>query len=797
MSNYHFIGIGGIGMSGLAKIILKKHKKNNSDASVSISGSDTSLSSILEDLQNLGAKIYLHHNEHNVSKNSKVIYSSAINDNNPEMQQALLLKLKILHRAELLYDLAKDHISLLVTGTHGKTTTSALLTHVLKTAKLHPSYMVGGILNNYNSNSDFGEGKHFVIEADESDGSFLKAANISGCIITNIEWDHVDFFKSEQDLINAFEKFILKVDKNHYVWCFEDKNLKMLNSNKIGISYGFSKNANIYAFNIRKNNFITTFDLNYKGKIIKNVELNLSGDHNILNALGVIALCLSFEIDVVDIKKACKTFLGIKRRMHLKKEHNSVLFFDDYAHHPTEIKALLQSLRESVLEKRIVALFQPHRYSRLKAFFKDFAKAFKEVDKLYVLDIYAASEKAIENINSKMLVDEIKKNNVDVTYLQKNEIPQITDSLRPHDVFISIGAGDVTKIGDDIINQFSKSNKKLKVGLVYGGRSSEHEISCISAKNIYNNLDKKIYDIDLFYITKTGMWMEGDVNFLSNSRSFKSRPVDILPVNILEKLKKLDIAFIALHGPNGEDGKVSSFFEILQIPFTGCDSYSASLCMNKHQLKDIAITNNIKTARHIALNILDNRKDLSINLKYPLYVKPSHLGSSVGVKKVINEKQLNQAIEDGFLLDTDLIIEEEVLGRQIEFAVLGQRFVEVAVAGEIISNNQPYSYEKKYGNNPMRTEVPAKLSKEFLEKGQNLAKKIYKLFGCTGFARVDLFLDENNNFLLNEINPIPGFTAISLFPKMWNFSNLTTKMLLDRIIICGLYKNRLQNTFFS
>lgn len=445
---HHFIGIGGIGMSALAKILLQK--------GVEVSGSDSNAKgSIIDSLLKAGAKIEKGHKASNINGDMRVIYGSAVKTDNPEYVRAKELKLSMLHRSDLLSELMRDFKSLLVSGTHGKTTTTALLAHVLKEANKDPSYVIGGIWNNENNNGYLGKGDYFVAEADESDGSFLKG-NCFGAILTSLDRDHIDFWKTNEALFRGFEEFCNKViSKEHFFWCKDDVNLSKINP--LGINYGFSP-SNLQASNFLQKGFTSQFDISFNGKSYKRVKISLAGEHNVLNALAVFGLSLNLNIDESTIRKAFLSFKGVDRRLSLRGEIKEVLFFDDYAHNPAKIRSMLKSLKAATREKRLVCIFQPHRYTRTADLLDEFALSFDRADLLFITDIYSAGEKPIKSISSKLLVDKIKGSK----YIEREKLESIADFLMPHDVVITVGAGDISLLGSKIIEAFYEKNKKRK-----------------------------------------------------------------------------------------------------------------------------------------------------------------------------------------------------------------------------------------------------------------------------------------------------------------------------------------------
>ena len=363
---YHFIGIGGIGMSAIAKILLQKNIK--------VKGSDLKYNSSIKELEKNGAEIQIGHNSEFVEKGDIVVISSAIKKDNPEYKKAIENKLNIIHRSDLLEELLSDRKSILITGTHGKTTTTSLISSVFLQNKSDPSFVIGGILNDKKTNGHFGKGNYFIAEADESDGSFLKS-KAQSAIVTNLEEEHLSYWKNFKNLEKGFIKFFENVEnKKNLFWCKDDKNLNKLSPE--GVSYGFSNEADLVIENVVFEDFQSIFDIKFKDKIFKKIRLNLLGEHNVLNAAASFGLCINLNVDEKVIRKAFERFKGVSRRLEKIGEAHKTIFFDDYAHHPTEVLQTLKALREGIKEKRLVCIFQPHRYSRLRDFLEAFSSSF-------------------------------------------------------------------------------------------------------------------------------------------------------------------------------------------------------------------------------------------------------------------------------------------------------------------------------------------------------------------------------------------------------------------------------------
>ncbi len=443
----HFIGIGGIGMSGLAQIM-----KN---MGFTIQGSDLNQNKSTERLIKTGIKVYIGHHQKNLNKTTMVVVSSAIKKNNKELIAAKNKKLPIFKRGEMLANIVALKKNIIVTGSHGKTTTTSLVANILVEAGLDPTVINGGVINSLKNNAQLGKGEWAVIESDESDGSFLKLP-ITYSIVTNVDREHLDFYGSFKTLKDCFCNFIEKTPSfGKSLICIDNNNLKSL-INKIKtrnfFTYGFNKTSNYQILNVRKKKDFSVFDLKIKiptkkPTITKNIIVNLIGDHNITNTTASIAIALNLGIKTSKIKKALKKFMGIQRRFTKVFSIKEKDFYDDYAHHPTEIKAVINSARQVNKKRKIICVFQPHRYSRVKSLKHEFASSFKSSDVVILCPIYSAGEKAKDNFNqsdfSKLIT---KKSKVQVINIEnKKDLKNyIKTNLISDEMIICMGAGSIS-----------------------------------------------------------------------------------------------------------------------------------------------------------------------------------------------------------------------------------------------------------------------------------------------------------------------------------------------------------------
>jgi len=451
----HFIGIGGSGMSGLASILL--------DLGYKISGSDIVTSKITKRLADKGATIFKGHNENNVEKADLVVISSAISESNSEIRGAIDRKINMIKRAEMLARLMNNKYGIAVAGTHGKSTTASMISLLLEKSGFDPTVVVGGELNNFKNNAKLGRGNHIVVEADESDGSFLEL-NPRMALITNIEDDHLEHYGNMENVLKDFKKFIDRVpDNGRVILCKDCDNVKELATQcgRSYISYGIFTKADLMAKDIELDKLNSKSKIYWQGVKKGELYLKVAGYHNILNALAAIAVALELGISFIEIAKILETFKGVHRRMEIVVNlDDKILILDDYAHHPTEIKATLSALKASWQDRRVIAVFQPHRYSRTKLLAEKFGKAFFDADCVIINDIYSANETPISGISGETIFREIKKTNhrqVEYFPSKDNISSYLSEIVQSGDIIITMGAGDIWTVGQELAKQLKKA----------------------------------------------------------------------------------------------------------------------------------------------------------------------------------------------------------------------------------------------------------------------------------------------------------------------------------------------------
>jgi UDP-N-acetylmuramate--alanine ligase len=447
----HFVGIGGIGMSGIAEVLI--------NLGYNISGSDTAQSETTARLQKLGASVALGHAAKNIGNADVVVTSTAVKVDNPEVVEAHRRNVPVIPRAEMLAELLKMKFSVAVSGSHGKTTTTSMVSTILARGGLDPTMVIGGKLASIGSNARLGDGDIIVAEADESDGSFLKLSPTIA-VITNIDREHLDFYPGITEIKEAFLKFANIVPfYGCTVLCSDNEHVREITGliKRKMITYGIEHSADYSARDIKYLGSRTEYSLIYKGDRLGAIELIVPGLFNVYNSLAAVAVSRELDLDFATIKEGLASFSGVVRRLEIKGTVGDITVVDDYGHHPTEVKATLAAARQ-VWKGRLIVVFQPHRFTRTKALFNEFTQAFGDADLLILNDIYPASEEPIAGVNSQALCEAIRKTgNLRVEYIAQVEgtIEFLLNTVRPKDTVITLGAGSIYKIGEAFLKQLA------------------------------------------------------------------------------------------------------------------------------------------------------------------------------------------------------------------------------------------------------------------------------------------------------------------------------------------------------
>ncbi len=456
----HFVGIGGIGMSGIAELLI--------NLGYEVSGSDIKKSPVIRRLSDLGGEIFINHEKENIKGADVVVYSSAVSDDNPEIVEAKEKYIPVIPRAEMLAELMRLKYGVAVAGTHGKTTTTSMIASILSCGNLDPTVVIGGRLDIWGgSNAKLGMGDILIAESDESDGSFMVLSPTIS-VVTNIDYEHIEHYGDMDTLRRTFINFINKIPfYGLAILCLDDEEIQGIipQLRKRYLTYGMNSQADLRAADIERRQLEVVFNLIFRNESLGPVVVGMPGDHNVLNALGAISVGLELDIDIEHIKEGIRNLGGLARRFQVKGEQDNILVLDDYGHHPTEVIATLQTAKTCWPEKRLIVVFQPHRYSRTEALFDRFVLSFNQADILIVAPIYSAGEAPIEGVNAEWLYQGIKEHGHKEVILctNKSDILEVLfELIRPGDTVMTLGAGDIFKVGEALLKRLGHGSKAKK-----------------------------------------------------------------------------------------------------------------------------------------------------------------------------------------------------------------------------------------------------------------------------------------------------------------------------------------------
>ncbi|MEL7431870.1 MAG: UDP-N-acetylmuramate--L-alanine ligase [Chlamydiota bacterium] len=783
---YHFLGIGGVGMSALATILLEQGEK--------VSGHDRLGSDLVEKLKREGASI-----SPNCPDGSILVYSSAIEKTHPLREKALTRAQKEMHRSQLLKLLMQKKQQIVIAGAHGKTTISSLIAFLLWHAKKDPSFAIGGFLKNLGTNGRFGRGEHFVAEGDESDGSFL-ASNPDLAIVSSTDEDHLEFWGSSERLEEAYRQFCNKSKK--VIWCADDPTL--LSWNPKGISYGFSEKADARCLSYAVKKEGVVFTLSWKGAVYQDLVFPMIGKHSAANATAAFVAGKELGLEEGMIREAFAAFAGISRRQERIATCQKIDFFDDYAHHPTEIRATLASFRERYPLRRLIAVFEPHRKERIESCKEALQTSFEAADLLIVTDLYdpkrGSCTKQSGFFDTPAFAASLPHKDAQYVSLPK-VVSHLQNIARPFDLVVFLGAGALSREKERVQQLSPQAFSPWKVGLIFGGPSPEHEVSLESSRFVLGALQESHYNLVEFGMDKEGGWHVGEKSYpLLKKGIFAAREKESF-TNALCALKRMEIALPITHGRSVEDGRLQGFLETLGLCLASAPTLGSALAMNKAFAKDLAQKQGIATGRYLSIYAWEWEQDpekvlrlIENTLTFPIWVKACSSGSSLEMEQVLSLKGLPASLAKIASKDEQIIVEEHIVGREIEVGVFGfGPYVETTQPGEIFSQGHFHTYEGKYGraltpSTPSADLAPTRAA--YIEKS---AKKIFQLLGLSCFARIDFFLTQEGEIYFNEVNTIPGLTKTSLFPDLCSFANLSPQEVTDRIIMCALYVQRRKN----
>ncbi len=447
----HFIGIGGSGMSGIAEVLINQNYE--------VSGSDPASNRVTDHLKSLGADIRHNHSAENVIGKHVVVVSNAIKEDNVEIYAAKEKSIPVIPRAEMLAELMRMKYGIAIAGTHGKTTTTSLVATVLGAGELDPTIIIGGRIKNMGGHAKLGQSQYLIAEADESDGSFLKLSPTLA-VVTTLDEEHMDFYQTLHNIKSTFIQFLNKIPfYGAAVLCLDDTNLQSLlpEIKKRTITYGLTSQADYTARNISIEGLKTYFTVYHRDKNLGKILSGALGRHNVCNTLAAVAVGMELNMDFSTIAESLKNFSGVQRRFEILKHSESLIIVDDYGHHPIEIQATLSTAKQVWPERRLVVIFQPHRYSRTEQQMKSFFSAFNDADQLLLLDIYSAGEEVIEEVHSQRIAEGVKNfghKNVEYIGCAEFVVPYLTKILKPGDVVMALGAGNIGELSHKLTSHF-------------------------------------------------------------------------------------------------------------------------------------------------------------------------------------------------------------------------------------------------------------------------------------------------------------------------------------------------------
>lgn len=742
---FYLVGIGGAGMSALAGMLKKR--------GIEVTGSDSTESPATVSLREAGIPVRIGHSGADIRADHQVVLSDAIDlETSPEVAAARTSGCSLFRRSQLLSWLLKGKKVIAVTGTHGKTTVTGMIGAGLRAAGMNPTIVVGAYVPEFGGAVVEGSGEYAVVEACEAYNAFLDIEPHI-VVLTNLEPDHLDFHRSYEALERSVRVFLDKVPDDGKVLYHE---------------------ADAGAANLAK-------DLAHKlGYGTLDEELSLPGRHNLANAAGALRAAVLAGADAALALEGIRAFRGAERRLQVLQTE-PVTVIDDYAHHPTEVRASLGALRERYANLRLIVAFQPHLYSRTAEFIPEFAEALSLADVVFITDIYPAREDPIPGVSSARIAELIDKevHYVPSRHLLPREVARIA---RKGDVVVGMGAGNISEFAPAFIAELNRrkvtndgngnderrttnddqriggqskiQNPKSKIAVVFAGDSAEREVSILSGRAILGALKAKGYDAFLLDVSDV-LLGKGDLKDLIGSE----RP---------------DLAFLAVHGTNGEDGAIQGLFELLHIPYTGSGIQASALAMDKRLTKAILERHGLPTPKGQFVTSPDEE----IHVDPPLIVKPNAQGSTVGLSFVHEENQIRKAIERALQYDRAALVEEWIQGMEISVPVLGDRALSPV---EICPAEGHYDFAAKYTPGATEEICPARLSPEVLERAKDFALKAHHALGCQGATRTDMIVRDNREPVVLEVNTLPGMTGTSLLPNAAKTDGIPFEDLVDWI----------------
>lgn len=738
----HFVGIGGAGMSALARILLARGYR--------VTGSDVMRSKATEDLIERGARITIGHDARAVEGVDLVVVSDAIPlKENPETLRAERLGLPRIRRSRLLGLVLKGYDVIAVTGTHGKSTVTAAIAQVLARSGETPLALVGADVEGFDGNVLYGEGRWAVVEACEAyEGYFDLDPRV--VVLTNLEADHLDRHGSFEALRDSVRTFIERASgKVSLVFCADDEGATEVAARlSDSIGYGFKRGALVA--------HLEDGILKYGGI---NAKPALIGEHNALNLWGsVVAASVALSRKVEELLPHVEYVKGCERRLQSLGEHQGVLLYDDYAHHPTEIRASLRALRSAHPDRRIVCVFQPHLYSRTRDLLNDFAPALALSDQVVLTDIYPAREEPIPGISALLIAQQLEDLGREVHYVPSRfRLPRAVARLSQRgDLVVAMGAGNIDAFPNAFLQELQRSTRPLRVAVLQGGASVEREVSLLSGRMVADALHSLGYDV-ITLDPEALLWGAGDLRVLTND----DRP---------------DVAFLALHGTGAEDGRIQGLLDLLEIPYTGSGVASSALAMDKDATKRVLLAAGLRVPQGV---VVARGASIPSDAPIPAVVKPNAQGSTVGLTFVRERQALEAAVRTAWKYDEAVLIEEWVEGVEVSVPVVGD---EALPAVEIVPLSGKYDFSAKYTPGATEEIVPARISESAERRAREAALIAHRALGACDISRTDMILSPDDEVIVLEVNTLPGLTTTSLVPRSAASVGMSFAQLCDRIL---------------
>ncbi|HWD38666.1 MAG TPA: UDP-N-acetylmuramate--L-alanine ligase [Fimbriimonas sp.] len=735
ITSFFLVGIGGAGMSALARMLAAR--------GFQVKGTDSTASIETSRLTKEGIQVHIGHTGRAIQPDDALVVTDAIDlETSPEVARAKELGIPVVRRSQALGWVLKPYKVIAVTGTHGKTTTTAMLGAGLIAAGQDPLVVVGAAIPEWGGPVREGQGEYAVVEACEAYDSFHDIQPYI-VVLTNLELDHVDFHGCYENLRASVVRFADSVPPNGWlVYCSEDRGASEVAelSSSQAVPYGASEEW------VRQ---IVNMAGGVAGELPRFPSENtlfLPGRHNLLNAAGALTAAALVRADLEKVEEALRVFRGAERRLQVLKG-SPITVIDDYAHHPSEIVASLNAIRDRYFTgenaaQRLIVVFQPHLYSRTAPLIPEFAQALSVADEVVITDIYPAREAPMAGVSSARIAELIDK---PVQYVpSRHLLPRIVaGKASVGDVIVGMGAGNISEFAPAVVKELERKDRlaegrrACKVAVIYAGDSAEREVSNHSGLAVHAALTRKGYDATLVDVTDLLLRGKSLHDFVGESRP--------------------DVAFLAVHGTNAEDGAIQGLLELLHLPYTGSGIQSSAICMDKALTKQILEAKGIRTPKGVLLNDFDD----PVSIPPPVVVKPNAQGSTVGLSFVDVGDDLCSALRKAFAYGEQVLVEEWVRGMEISTPVLeGKALMPV----EIVPASGRYDFASKYLPGATEEIVPARLPGEILKTAQEVAILAHRALGCEGATRTDAIVRGDEMFVL-EVNTLPGLTATSLLPN--------------------------------